>query len=313
MERVKEIITGKIRNFNRFYTRIIGAVNQSVLNSPFSMAEARVLFEIKHGENPTASEINTELDLDPGYLSRIIRRFEHEDLLEKERSPKDGRAYLLKLTKRGEDILSALEKTSNERASRLVEGLLPPDVEALLSSMETIEEVLSKSKVEPSVRKARPGELGLIAAQHMDFYGKAYGLDESFELYLLDGMAQYLRNRNRDKGEVWVAEHGGRIAGSIAIAHKDETTAQLRWFLVDPRFQGHGLGKKLMDEALEYCRMNLYHRVFLWTFSDLRAARHLYELYGFSPTEEASHEVWGRNLTEERWDMLLFDTEAEES
>ncbi len=304
-------ITQKIRSFNRFYTRIIGAVNQSVLNSPFSLAEVRVLFEIKHSENPTASDINRELELDPGYLSRIVRRFEQDDLLTKERSPLDGRAYLLKLSDHGERVLGSLEKASDKKAADLISPLSEREVSSLLGAMDNIRSLLTKSPLELSVRPASPGDLGIIAARHMDFYGKQYGFDPSFETYLFEGMARFLKNRENDAGQAWVVEHGGSIVGSIAIDRVEERVGQLRWFLVEPVFRGMGLGRRLMEEALDYSRMNLYHRVFLWTFSELRDARHLYEMYGFSPTEEVTHTIWGRELTEERWDILLFDPDEE--
>lgn len=303
--------TQKIRSFNRFYTRIIGAVNQTVLNSPFSLAEVRVLFEIKHSENPTASDINRELELDPGYLSRIVRRFEQDDLLTKERSPLDGRAYLLKLSEHGERVLGSLEKASDKKAADLISSLSEREIASLLGSMDSIRSLLTKSPLELSVRPASPGELGIIAARHMDFYRKQYDFDASFETYLFEGMARFLKNRESGDGQAWVVEHGGAVVGSIAIDHVEERVGQLRWFLVEPDFRGKGLGRRLIEEALDYCRIHLYHRIFLWTFSELRNARHLYEMYGFSPTEETTHRIWGRELTEERWDILLFDPDEE--
>lgn len=311
MDETFETITKKIRSFNRFYTRIIGAVNQSVLNSPFSLAEARVLYEIKHTENPTASEINVELELDPGYLSRIIRRFEHDELLTKERSALDGRAYLLTLTPRGEHVLSALEKASDQRTSELVAALPGIDMALLLNCMSTIETVLTGSSKDIVVRTAKPGEAGEVVAQHMELYGKEYGFDETFEHYLFEGIAKFLKNRDAGRGQMWVAEHNGRIVGSVAIDRFDEETAQLRWLLVNNEFRKLGIGKMLMDKAMEFSRTNLYHRVFLWTFSSLRTARHLYELYGFSPTEEVSRTAWGKDIVEERWDILLVDPDDE--
>nr|HPK07681.1 helix-turn-helix domain-containing GNAT family N-acetyltransferase [Aminivibrio sp.] len=266
-----------------------------------------------HNESPTASVINVQLGLDPGYLSRIIRRFEHDELLEKERSPLDGRAYILRLTPRGEHVLTALEKASDQRASELLTPMPKTDVEALLRSMETIRGILSNDPRDVTVRTAKPGELGIVASQHMDFYMKEYDLDSSFEYYLFEGMARFLKNREAGKGGLWVADHNGTVVGSIAIDHEDDTTAKLRWLLVHPEFRGMGIGRRLMDEAMEFCRLNLYKRIFLWTFSELREARHLYEMYGFSPTEEAKHVIWGREITEERWDYLLFDPEEEEA
>ena len=311
MDETFETITKKIRSFNRFYTRVIGAVNQSVLNSPFSLAEARVLYEIKHTENPTASEINVELELDPGYLSRIIRRFERDELLTKERSTLDGRAYLLQLTPRGEHVLTVLEKASDQRTSELVASLPGIDMSLLLNCMSTIETVLTDSSKNVIVRPAKPGETGDVVARHIEFYSNEYGFDKTFEHYLFEGITKFLKNRDTGQGQMWVAEHNGRVVGSIAIDRFDEKTAQLRWFLVNNEFRKLGIGKMLMDKAMEFSRTSLYHRVFLWTFSSLRTARHLYELYGFSPTEEVKHRIWGQNIVEERWDILLVDPDEE--
>jgi len=308
---IPENITKQIRAFNRFYTGIIGVLNSSVLNSPFSLAEARVLYEIKHTENATASEINLRLGLDPGYLSRIIRRFEHDELLLKERSPADGRAYNLKLTSRGEHVLSVLEKVSDQKVSEMLESMSGVDVNTLLQSMDALTSIFSGEPRGASVRPGKPGELGFVAAQHMEFYMKEYSLDASFEYYLFEGMTNFLKNRDSGTAGFWVADHNGTVVGSIAIDREDEKTAKLRWFLVHPEFQGQGIGRRLMDQAIEFCRLNLYHRIFLWTFSELRSARHLYELYGFSPTEEVRHEIWGREISEERWDFLLVDPEED--
>ncbi len=288
MKDIPEQFTKQIRSFNRYYTGVIGAVNQSVLNSPFSLAEARVLYEIKHNESPTASVINVQLGLDPGYLSRIIRRFEHDELLEKERSPLDGRAYILRLTPRGEHVLTALEKASDQRVSELLTPMPKTDVEALLRSMETIRGILSNDPRDVTVRTAKPGELGIVASQHMDFYMKEYDLDSSFEYYLFEGMARFLKNREAGKGGLWVADHNGTVVGSIAIDHEDDTTAKLRWLLVHPEFRGMGIGRRLMDEAMEFCRLNLYKRIFLWTFSELRRPATCTKCTGSPPPRKRS-------------------------
>ena len=308
---VSQEASRQVRAFNRFYSKVMGALNQSVLDSPFSIAEARVLFEIKHLDSPTASEINRELGLDPGYLSRIIRRFEQDGLLTKERSPQDGRAFLLKLSEQGSKILTSLEKKADKRAAELLSSLPERDQPLLLRSMGSIRSLLSGVAPEVTVRPARPGEIGIVAARHMDYYGERYGFDLSLEVYLHEGMTRFLKHREGGLGQAWVADREGEVVGSIAMDHAEEHVAQLRWLLVEPGFRRTGLGRRLMEEALAFCRANLYRRVFLWTFSELEEARRLYELFGFSPTEEVSHQIWGKDLTEERWDILLFDPDED--
>lgn len=155
------------------------------------------------------------------------------------------------------------------------------------------------------LRAAVPGDLGIVSSRHMEFYGREYGFDLSFETYLFEGMTRFLKNRERGLGQAWVAERGGSIAGSIAIDHSDEETAQLRWFLVEAECRGTGLGKRLMKEAMNFCESRSYRRVFLWTFSDLSAARSIYAKFGFRLVEEVRHVIWGNELTEEMWDISL--------
>ncbi len=156
------------------------------------------------------------------------------------------------------------------------------------------------------IRSCGPGELGWITWRHCVLYKKEYGFDDTFEYYLLAGMVQYLRDL-KGRGEVWVADCGGTVVGSIAIVEVSPVEAQLRWFLIEPAFRGIGLGKALMETALAYCRERGYDRVFLWTVGELSAARHLYEIYDFTLVETKSHFLWGRDIVEERWDLPLSD------
>ncbi|MDO9508680.1 MAG: GNAT family N-acetyltransferase [Thermovirgaceae bacterium] len=174
--------------------------------------------------------------------------------------------------------------------------------EAARKSLEGI-----RGGVEPEeivLRPYRAGELGWISWRHCVLYREEYGFDDTFEYYLLAGMVQYLHDL-KGKGEVWVADCAGTVVGSIAIVEITHEEIQLRWFLLEPGFRGLGLGKRLMDTALDYCRGKGFEKVFLWTVSELLAARHLYEIYSFSPTETKAHFLWGKNIIEERWDLVL--------
>ncbi len=307
MKNVPEQITRQIRDFNRFYIGFIGAVNKSVQNSPFSLAEARVLYEIKHNEAPTASSINVQLDLDPGYLSRIIRRFEQEKHLEKERSPSDGRAFVLRLTAQGERILTALEKAADKSTAELLAPLTKSDVYGLLRSMDTIRSILTADPQSTEVRPVNPGELGIVVSQSMDFYMNEMGLDQSFELFLFERMSRFMKNKERERSEGWVVDHNGSIVGSIFVDREDSKSAKIAGLLLQPEFRKMGLARKLMDKALAFCRENLYQRVYIMSFPELRDARRLYEYYGFSPTEEETKNAWGKEITLERWDCILHD------
>lgn len=311
MKNIPEQITRQIRDFNRFYTGFIGAVNKSVQNSPFSLAEARVLYEIKHSEAPTASSINVQLDLDPGYLSRIIRRFEQEKHLEKERSSSDGRAFVLRLTTQGERILTALEKAADKSAVELLSPLTKSDVNGLLVSMDAIRSILTGDPLDVEIRSVKPGELGVIAAQNMEFYMNELGLDKSFELFLFENMVRFIKNKEREKSEGWVVDHKGSAVGFIGVDGEKNETAKIVGLLLQPEFRKMGLGRRLMDQALAFCRENLYHRVYLWSFPELRDARRLYEFYGFSPTDEQTRTTWGKETVVERWDCILHDSGEE--
>lgn len=311
MKNVPEQTTRQIRDFNRFYTGFIGAVNKSVMNSPFSLAEARVLYEIKHSEEPTASSINVQLDLDPGYLSRIIRRFEQEKHLEKERSASDGRAFVLRLTAQGERILAALEKAADKSTVELLSPLTKSDVNGLLRSMDTIRSILTGDPRDVEIRPLKPGEFGIIAAQNTEFYMNEVGLDSAFELFILENMVKFMKNREKEKAEGWVVDHNGSVVGFIGVDREDDKTARIVGLLLQPEFRKMGLARRLMDQALAFCRENLYHRVYLWSFPVLRDARRLYEFYGFSPTDEQTRTTWGKEVAVERWDYILHDSGEE--
>ena len=305
MKDIPEQVIKQVRNFNRFYNLFLGVVNQSVLDSPFSMAEVRVLYEIKYNEEPSASEINTKLKLDPGYLSRIVRRFEKDELLEKERSPYDGRAFILTLTPHGEKILAALEKVASQRVASLLAPMTKEEIQDLVRSMNTIETLFSEGTREVTIREAKPGEMGIVASRQSAFAMDELELDGTYEAALFDEMTQFLKNQVNGKGRAWVADYCGSIVGSLAVDHAADKTAVLRWFLVDQEFRRMGIGKRLMEEALKFCSENSYRKVQAWAFTELRFARRLFETYGFSPSKEENITAWGADLKTQRWDYQI--------
>jgi DNA-binding MarR family transcriptional regulator/GNAT superfamily N-acetyltransferase len=296
----------QIRKFNRFYTNIIGLVNQTVLESPYSLAEVRVLLEIDKAGECKASDLIGLLQIDPGYLSRMLARFKREHMLRAAKSPTDGRAQLLSLTDKGRTVFGNLSDSSTRQIVTMLENLPGSDQEKLVGYMKEIQAILSRQGDNCiTIRPWRPGDLGYIAHRHGVLYEKEYGLDQSFEGYVLAGMVKFFENQT--KGNIWVAESGGQIIGSIAIVDVDSQAAQLRWFLIEPEFRGIGLGRQLMDTAINYCRDRVFCRVFLWTFQGLDAARHLYSSRGFVPTEEVENNTWAQRLVEERWDLTLAE------
>jgi len=294
----------EIRKFNRFYTNIIGLVNQNVLESPYSLAEARVLLEIADATTCTASNLAEILQIDPGYLSRILRRFKKDGLIETTKSMTDGRSQILNITEKGRATFRQLSDASSSQLVQILERLPQGAQQTLVHNMAAIQNMLSdKTDTSITIRRHRPGDVGYIAYRHGVLYEKEYGLDHHFEKYVLQSLVTYLEDLSR--GEIWVAECCGAIVGFIGIVGISTTTAQLRWFLIEPDFRGTGLGRKLVATVMEHCQQQHYNHVFLWTFKGLDAARHLYQSFGFTLTEERENDTWNNQLIEQRWDVML--------
>lgn len=304
MDRNSEEFVAEIRDFNRFYTNFIGLVNRNILKSPYSLAEVRVLLEIDAAGRCTARDLTRKLDIDPGYLSRMLSRFTKNGLVEDSVSPSDGRAKILSLTDKGRDTFRQVSSESSRQVASILGELPEKDWLRLINSMRSIRSILSHgNNREISIRTHRIGDLGYIIYRHAILYQEEYGLGPVFEDYLLEGFLAF--SRSEQPGTIWIAEDGDQIVGSIAIAGIDSETAQLRWFLIEPEYRGVGLGRRLMTVAMDHCRDKGYRKVFLWTFSDLHAARHLYKEYGFQITEEHPNDSWKPGIVEERWDISL--------
>jgi DNA-binding MarR family transcriptional regulator/GNAT superfamily N-acetyltransferase len=304
MERTTEERAAEVRRFNRYYTNILGLLNQTILESPYSLAEGRVLLEIYGAGQCTAKELTGLLKIDAGYLSRMLARFIKEKLVAKTRSATDGRAHVLTLTEKGRETFGKLSQASNREIVRLLEALPEYDQMRLVGYMDGIQSILSHDRQSVvTIRGQQPGDIGYIAYRHGVLYDQEYGLAGTFERYVLAGLLKYVEGRQ--SGHIWVAELDGRIAGFIGLVAIDENTAQLRWFLIEPEYRGLGLGRRLLEETMDYCRQRNYKTVFLWTFRGLDAARHLYQAFGFVPTEEAANDTWKADLVEEKWEMTI--------
>jgi DNA-binding MarR family transcriptional regulator/GNAT superfamily N-acetyltransferase len=294
----------EVRNFNRFYTNIVGLIDQTILDSPYSLAEARILLEIDIASQCTASDLTKLLRIDPGYLSRILSKFTQDMLVIKSQSSTDGRVQVLSLTDKGRHIIHKLYNDSTIQASKILEKLTDEEQQNIISHMVAMRSILDKQQDKTLIiRTLKPGEAGYIAYRHCVLYEKEYGLGGTFERYVLDSLTKYIDEQ--PEGEVWVAEHSGRIVGSIAIVRTDQSSAQLRWFLIESEYRGTGLGRQLMTIAMDYCKQKKFSEVYLWTFQDLKAARHLYKNFGFIPTEQVESNTWKSGLVEERWDIVF--------
>jgi DNA-binding MarR family transcriptional regulator/N-acetylglutamate synthase-like GNAT family acetyltransferase len=297
-----------MRHFNRFYTQKIGVLRGSLHGSPFSLAEARVLYELAHRDSPTAAALATALDLDQGYLSRILRQFERTGLLTRKRSKTDGRASHLTLTKAGRAALEPLDAGARAEAAAMLARHPAADQVRVLDAMRTIEEVLGdrRARVEAFVlREHRPGDLGWIVHRHGALYAAEHGWDERFEALVAGIVAEFATSHDPARERCLIAEQGGENVGSVLVVAKSKSVAQLRLLLLEPRARGHGIGRRLVEECIRFARQAGYSKLVLWTDAGLHAARHVYEQAGFRLTGEKKHTSFGHDLTSQTWELRL--------
>jgi DNA-binding MarR family transcriptional regulator/N-acetylglutamate synthase-like GNAT family acetyltransferase len=297
-----------VRRFNRFFTRRIGVLREGLLHTPYSLTEARILFEIAHRDDLTASDLSRELGLDPGYLSRILARLEQRGLIDKVRSETDARRRLLSLTPEGEDAFSLLDGRSREEVAEMLGGLSEEDQRRLLEAMQTIEGVLTKGFKfsEPFfLRTHEPGDMGWVVHRHGVLYAREYGWDERFEALVAQIVADFINNFDPVKERCWIAEMGGENVGCVFVVKASYTVAKLRLLLVEPKARGLGLGTRLVEECIRFAKSRGYKTLTLWTNSVLDAARHIYEEKGFRLVEEEEHHSFGNDLVGQNWELAL--------
>ncbi|MEH7308789.1 bifunctional helix-turn-helix transcriptional regulator/GNAT family N-acetyltransferase [Neobacillus drentensis] len=299
----------KIRKFNRHYANVLGKIDQEIYNKPFPLTEARVITEINFRNGCTATEVRENLGIDRGQMSRIVQKFEEEKIIFKKQASDDKRQYLLYLTDYGKEIFNELVENANREVGKMIKEISNRDLTKLISAMETIESIFTKeypSQLEVSIRTFQPGDVGFVAHLHGTLYENTYKFGPMFEYYVMKGLTEFMINT--DGGELWIAEVEGKMAGSIAITKSNDNVAQLRWFILDENYHGRGIGKKLMETAINFCKKQGYQQVFLWTVSVLGTARYLYQKYHFRLTEEKVNNEWtDSKLVEERWDLDLSD------
>ena len=299
-----------IRGFNRFYTRKIGVVD-GVASSPFSLAEARVLYELAHREQPTATDIRKELGLDAGYMSRILRGFERRKLVTREQSKTDERQRFLSLTAKGRKAFAPLDERSNRDVAAMLEKLSPTERQQLLDAVQTVGRLLG-DKAEPRtpylVRQHQPGDMGWIVHRQAILYAEEYGWDGTYEALAAEIVAQFIKNYDPKCERCWIAEKDGERVGAVFVAKASDQTAKLRLLHVEPEARGLGIGKRLVDECVRFARQAGYQKMTLWTQGILHAARHLYKQAGFRIVREEQHRSFGKDLTAETWELDLRTT-----
>lgn len=296
-----------IRGFNRFYTQKIGVLQEGLLASPFSLTEARLLYELARRQGTTASGLCRDLGLDAGYASRILRRFEKQQLVARTRSTEDARQSLLTLTPAGDEAFAALDQRSRESVAALLGGLSEAEQDRLVQAMRGIERLLGGGAEEAPcrLRPHRPGDMGWVVSRHGAIYTEEFGWDESFEALVAKIAAKFIRHFDPACERCWIAERDGEPVGSVFIVRQSPRVAKLRLLLVEHSARGIGLGGRLVDEAVRFARSAGYRRISLWTQSILVPARRIYEKAGFRLKREEPHHSFGQDLIGEFWEMKL--------
>ena len=301
-----------VRGFNRFYTTQLGILDRGYLKSPFSLAEARVMYELCYRpEPPSATELSRDLHMDAGYLSRILRDFVRRGLVRRETSSRDARLSHLSLTAKGRRIFGELDRKSSDEVRSLV-GRLPASARrSVIDAMRTIqsgfgETPAASTGTEPfTIRTHRPGDMGWVTHRHGALYAQEYGWDERFEALVARICADFIDHFDPARERCWLAERDGEILGSIFCVKKSKTVAKLRLLLVEPSARGLGVGQRLVRECVEFARTAGYKRMTLWTQNNLHAARHIYQKEGFELVKEEKHQSFGKTLVAQVWELAL--------
>jgi DNA-binding MarR family transcriptional regulator/GNAT superfamily N-acetyltransferase len=297
-----------IRRFNRFYTRQVGALDEHHLHTDFSLSEARILYEIAHEPEPTASDIAGALFLDKGYLSRVLAGFARKGFIKRVQSSADGRESILKLTAKGRSLFSRLNAKASAEVASMLDTVPYAGRARLIEAMTTIEALLGPSDPTASpftIREHGPGDIGWIIQRHGQLYADEYGWNSNFETLVAEIAANFLRDLKPDRERCWIAERNGVNVGCVLIVERSKSVAQLRLLLVEPSARGLGIGNGLVNECIAFARSAGYRKMRLWTNDVLVSARKIYEAAGFRLVEEEVHTTFGPTLTSQTWEMKL--------
>ena len=308
-------LISSFRRFNRMYTRLIGTLDEGYHHTPFSLADVRVLYELATRIHSTATDIAASLSLDPGYLSRILRKLESAKLLKRQINKEDNRSAGLTLTPKGQAIFRKVNALSEKQARGIIAPLSAKEQTQLIDSMKAIEKILSpepetQTSSKPQaivIRNHRPGDMGWVVELEGRAYTEEYGWDSTFEALVARIVADFLDHFDPQRERCWIAEQNGHRVGHIfLVKHPDDpTVAKLRLLLVDKSARGLGLGKILVDECINFARSCGYRKITLWTQSILHAAHRLYVQAGFKLVKEEKHHSFGADLVAQTWDLDL--------
>lgn len=297
-----------MRSFNRWYTDVIGLLNRHLLDSNYNLSEARLIYELHEAGTIRASQVMEAMHIDKSYLSRMLKRLEKEKLVSRKQSREDGRAVLLSLTEKGRNEFASLNGASDEQIRSLVGHLNEDQREELVEHMDAIRRLMAEPAGQAAVTirtRLEPGDLGYVAYLHGRIYEKENQYGRSFESYVLEGLAEFGAQYDAEKDRVWVCVHGKEIVGFLAGVHRGDSL-QLRYFILLPEYRGIGLGKRLMEQFVDYVRERGYRKVYLWTTNEQHAAISLYTRYGFRLTEEKESMAFDKPLVERKYELTEY-------
>ena len=296
-----------VRGFNRFYTNVIGLLRGKYLDTPYSLTEARLLFELAQRDTSEVTDLRRMVDIDPGYLSRILARFESDGLISRQRSAADGRRQVIRLTGSGRDAVAGLDARSAKQTRGMLAGLRDDERRRLLGAMRVITETLTESPRPRGylLRAPQPGDMGWVVQRNAAVYAEEFGWDDSYEAMVARIVADYVDHRDPAAETAWIAEVDGAPAGCVFCVREDASTARLRLLLVEPWARGLGIGGRLVEEVLRFARRAGYSRITLWTNDVLADARRIYQRAGFTLDDESEHRSFGKDLAGQNWSRAL--------
>jgi len=296
-----------VRAFNRFYTNVIGLLRGKYLDTPYSLTEARLLFELAQRDTSEVTDLRRVVDIDAGYLSRILSRFEDDGLITRQRSPADGRRQVIGLAGAGRAAIADLDAGSARQTRDMLAHVRDEDRRRLLEAMHVITDVLTQSPRPRGylLRAPRPGDLGWVVQRNAAVYAEEFGWDASYEALVARIVADYVDHRDPAAEAAWIAEVDGAPTGCVFCVREDATTARLRLLLTEPWARGLGIGSRLVEEVLSFARGAGYSAITLWTNDVLAGARRSYERAGFTLDDETPHHSFGQDLIGQNWSRSL--------
>jgi DNA-binding MarR family transcriptional regulator/N-acetylglutamate synthase-like GNAT family acetyltransferase len=294
-----------VRRFNRFYTRRVGALQEGLLGSPYPLPEARVIYELGQRGSASATELGRDLDLDLGYLSRLLQGLKRRALVQARAAPDDARRSVLSLTAKGRKAFEMLDARSRDEVNAMLDEIAPEERARLVSAMQAIERILEKRSREIVLRAHRPGDMGWVVSRHGAVYAQEYGWNLRFEALVAGIVEKFIEDFDEKRERCWIAEMDGSPVGSVFLVQQNSSTAKLRLLLVEPQARGRGLGRRLVEECIAFARAKGYRKLVLWTQSNLAAARGIYRTAGFRRARREPHSGFGVRLVGEYWELVL--------